>query len=329
MKTKVFISGSHDPRVNLALEEMLTRKCKDDEYILYLWQNDNTIVIGRNQNPHRECDLRKVEEDQVILVRRPSGGGAVFHDLGNLNFTFIAHERHYSQELNFQIILDALRDFDIEGYFSGRNDLLIEEKKFSGNAYSKRGNIRVHHGTLMLDVDLTRMADYLKVNPLKMKARGINSVKSRVVNLYELSPTMKVKSLMAALIKSFEKRLGQAGGAHVLEKEDLEDQDYTKKYFSWDWNIGKTPSYSLELEERFDWGLITILVDLRGGLIRGASIYTDSLMEEDFEGLAQRLVGKRLIKEDFESALKEGIRDSRLRDDLGKWLEEKGLYLTS
>lgn len=327
MKTKVFISGSHDPRVNLALEEMLTRNCREDEYILYLWQNDNTIVIGRNQNPHREVDLKKVEEDEVILVRRPSGGGAVFHDLGNLNFTFIAHEKNYNQDLNFRIILEALKDFGLEGYFSGRNDLLIDEKKFSGNAYSRRGPVRVHHGTLMLDVDIGRMADYLRVNPLKMKARGIGSVRSRVVNLYELVPGMKVKELMAALIRSFEKNLGQAGSAYMLDRQDLVDEDYSNKYFSWQWNIGETPKFTLEVERRFDWGLISILFDVKGGLIRGARIFTDSLLDEDFSSLAESFKGLELRKKELEEALTRGLKDKKVLDDMNKWLDEEGIYI--
>ena len=326
MRTKVYISDSHDPRVNLALEEMLTRSCQEDEYILYLWQNDHTIVVGRNQNPHREVDLKKVEEDGVTLVRRPSGGGAVFHDLGNLNFTFIAHERHYDQDLNFGIILDALRAFGLEGKFSGRNDLLIEEKKFSGNAYSMHRGIRVHHGTLMLDVDLTKMADYLKVNPLKMQAKGISSVRSRVVNLYDLAPEMTVDSLMEAIIDSFEKKLGGADVLVRLDKKDLVSEDYTDKYFTWQWNLGETPRFSLELEEKFDWGLISIFLDLNKGIIRKAGIYTDSLMDEDFSGLAEALEGMSLRREEVEPLIREKLKDSGLVEDLITWLNTKGIY---
>lgn len=326
MKTKVYVSDSHDPRTNLALEEMLTRSAKKDEYILYLWQNDHTIVVGRNQNPHREVDLKKVEEEGVTLVRRPSGGGAVFHDLGNLNFTFISHESHYDQEMNFQIILDALKDFGLEGEFSGRNDLLIEKKKFSGNAYSKQAGNRVHHGTLMLDVDLTKMANYLRVNPLKLQARGISSVRSRVVNLYELAPQMSVDSLMEAIIKSFEARLGQTGKTQIINDKDLPDEDFAKKYFTWQWNIGETPKFSLELEEKFDWGLISIFLDMNKGLIREANIYTDSLMDEDFLGLAKSLEGLALRRDEVEARIRKVLVNQELVEDLVTWLNEKGIY---
>jgi lipoate-protein ligase A len=325
MKTKTFLSSGHDPRVNLALEEMLTRQCEKEEYILYLWQNDNTIVIGRNQNPHRECDLKKIEEDGVVLVRRQSGGGAVFHDLGNLNYTFIAHEKNYSQQMNFQIILDALKPFGLEGNFSGRNDLLIGERKFSGNAYSIYKNIRVHHGTLLLDVDLSRMADYLTVHPLKMKAKGVTSVKSRVVNLYELAPDMKLEELIASIIASFENTLGRGAKAEILEESSLEEFDYADKYFSWQWNIGETPNFSLELEQRFDWGLISLFLDLNKGKIKRAKIFTDALVNEDFPGLALALEGMEFKKEVLENILSNKLNDKNIIRDLVEWLALKGI----
>lgn len=325
MKTKIFLSSSFDPRLNLAFEEMLTRQCEKDEYILYLWQNDNTIVIGRNQNPHRECDLKKIEEDGVILVRRQSGGGAVFHDLGNLNYTFIAHEKNYSQQMNFQIILDGLKAFGLEGNFSGRNDLLIEGRKFSGNAYSIYKNMRVHHGTLLLDVDLTRMANYLTVHPLKMKAKGVTSVKSRVVNLYELAPEMKLEELKTSLMASFEKTLGRAEKIEELEEAHLEGFDYADKYFSWEWNIGETPNFSLELEERFDWGLISIFLDLHRGRIKKAKIFTDALASEDFSGLASALEGGEFNRDSLEKILRNKLKDENIIQDMIEWLGLQGI----
>lgn len=325
MKTKVYISSSHDPRVNLALEEKLTQQCLEEEYILYLWQNDHTIVIGRNQNPHRECNLQKIEDDGVLLVRRQSGGGAVFHDLGNLNYTFIAHEKHYAPSLNFDIILDALRVFGLEGSFSGRNDLLIEGRKFSGNAYSRYKNIRVHHGTLMLDVDLSKMAGYLNVHPLKMKAKGITSVQSRVINLYELVPDMRVGALMEALRESFEKALGEAGQAYWLGAEDLEGFEEAKKYFSWEWNMGETPQFSLELEERFAWGLVSFFLDLHKGRIKRAQFFTDALIHEDFAGLAQALEGVAFTRKDLEKAFRDKLDDKKIADDLVEWLGSQGI----
>ncbi|HZK09610.1 MAG TPA: lipoate--protein ligase [Clostridia bacterium] len=325
MKTKVFISSVNDPRVNLALEEMLTQDCKEDEYIFYLWQNENTIVIGRNQNPHRECDLQKVEEDGVILVRRPSGGGAVFHDLGNLNFTFIAHEKKYSQQMNFEIVLDALKVFGLEGEFSGRNDLLIEDRKFSGNAYSHYKNTRVHHGTLMLEVDLTKMSRYLNVHPLKMKAKGVTSVRSRVINLYELAPQMKVEDLKEALIGSFEARLGRAEKIEQLDKASLRGYKHADKYFSWEWNIGETPNFSLELENKFDWGLISFFLDLNKGRIKRAKIFTDALVNEDFAGLGAALEGSEFNKKSMEKVLFSQLSDKKISKELIEWLSSQGI----
>lgn len=323
--TKIYLSRGHDPRVNLAYEEMLTKEAQEDDIILYLWQNDNTIVIGRNQNPHRECDLKRIEEDDVTLVRRLSGGGAVFHDLGNLNFTFIAHEKNYDQEKNFALVLDALKDFDLHGEFSGRNDLLLDGKKFSGNAFSRFHAMRVHHGTLMLDVDLTKMANYLTVHPLKMKAKGVTSVRSRVVNLYDLAPEMNVENLMESLMKSFEKIYGKADSVEVLSEDILEGKDYAQKYFTWEWNIGETPNFSVELEHRFDWGLIDLQMDLKGGKIDRAKFFTDALVDEDFQGLAEKLVGTPFTSEDIAKVFQEELKNQLISADLIEWIGSRGI----
>lgn len=325
MNPKIYLSRGHDPRVNLAYEEVLVKEAKEDEVILYLWQNQNTIVIGRNQNPHRECDLKKIEDDQVTLVRRLSGGGAVFHDLGNLNFTFIAHEKNYDQQKNFEIVLKALEDFGLHGEFSGRNDLLIEGKKFSGNAFSRHHNMRVHHGTLMLDVDLSKMANYLTVNPLKMQAKGVTSVKSRVVNLYELAPEMTLEKLTEALIKSFESYYGQASEVQILGEDLLQGKEDAKKYFSWEWNIGETPNFSVELEHRFDWGLVDLQLDLKGGKVHRAKLFTDALVNEDFDGLAQKLKGVPFTSVDLAKVLGRELQNEKISADLIEWLASRGI----
>ena len=325
MEPKIYISRGHDPRVNLAYEEVLTKEAEEDEVILYLWQNDNTIVIGRNQNPHRECDLKKIEEDRVTLVRRLSGGGAVFHDLGNLNFTFIAHEKNYDQNKNFQMVLDALKDFGLYGEFSGRNDLLLEGKKFSGNAFSRFHQMRVHHGTLMLDVDLTKMANYLTVHPLKMQAKGVTSVRSRVVNLYDLAPEMTVDNLMDALIKSFEKGYGRADQVETLSEDLLEGKDYAQKYFNWEWNIGETPNFSVQLEHRFDWGLIDLQLDLKAGKISKAKFFTDALVNEDFVKLAEKMVGISFSSEKIAKVFEEELESEKIATDLIEWIGTRGI----
>lgn len=181
---RIVVSEERDPYYNLALEEDLLRGVRPDEVILYLWQNEKTVVIGRNQNPYLECDVSQLTASGVHLARRISGGGAVYHDLGNLNFTFIYHESRKNLDKQLNVIkkaVEALGGVTVE--LSGRNDLTIQGQKFSGHAFYAEDGHEFHHGTLMVDVDLGQLENVLKPSKLKMQAKGITSVKSRVVNL--------------------------------------------------------------------------------------------------------------------------------------------------
>jgi lipoate-protein ligase A len=163
MKTKLVYSDSYNPFFNLSLEEHLFQNIKEDEVIFYLWQNAHTVVIGRNQNPYRECNLREFEADRGKLARRMSGGGAVYHDLGNLNFTFILPKREFNLIKQFEVIIKALKRIGITAYISGRNDLLVNEKKFSGNAFYHTDKTSLHHGTILIDVCPEKIQKYLNV----------------------------------------------------------------------------------------------------------------------------------------------------------------------
>ena len=188
--SRIFISNSHNPWFNLAVEDCIFRSMPTDQRVLFLWRNADTVVIGRAQNPWKECNTRRMEQDGVLLARRQSGGGAVFHDLGNTNFTFMAGKSEYNKEVSTEIVLNALKDIGIDGYANGRNDLVVGEgedmRKFSGSAYRETPDRGFHHGTLLLNADLSRLANYLNPDPKKLQAKGINSVRSRVTNLSEL-----------------------------------------------------------------------------------------------------------------------------------------------
>lgn len=203
-KTSYIESNTINPYYNLALEEDLFFKCAEDEMILYLWKNSNTAVIGKNQNAWRECNVTKIEKDDVVLVRRMSGGGAVFHDTGNLNFTFICHRKNYDVDRQLGVIIDALKPFGIYAKKTGRNDIQVNGKKFSGNAFYQRGERCYHHGTLMVDVDTERLSKYLTVSKAKLQSKGVESVKSRVTNLVELQP-ISIEELKNSIKKSYER----------------------------------------------------------------------------------------------------------------------------
>lgn len=183
-----------NPYENLAMEEYLTDALPVNSALMFLWQNRNCVVIGKNQNIYDECNLDLMKSDEVKPVRRKTGGGAVYHDLGNLNFSFITDKKHYSKESNNQIIINALKRLDINAEISGRNDLVIREQKFSGHAYLNKRNC-LHHGTLMVDVDKNKLAKYLNVSKEKLSGKHVSSVRSRVINLKEVNETLTVEEL--------------------------------------------------------------------------------------------------------------------------------------
>ncbi|MBO4410146.1 MAG: lipoate--protein ligase, partial [Spirochaetales bacterium] len=208
MKPAVYTTSCHDIHSNLAAEAFLMERSKADEYILYLWQNRPTVVIGRYQNPFMECDLARMESDGVKLSRRFSGGGAVYHDMGNLCFTFISPKESYDKDRNFRIVISALGALGVEACTSGRNDILAGGFKVSGNAFQIKGGKACHHGTLLVDCDMSRLPRYLTPDATKLEAHGVRSVASRVRNLKEIRPDITIGALEEQLVRSFSEECG-------------------------------------------------------------------------------------------------------------------------
>lgn len=278
----LIISEDTDPRRNLALEETLLRQVQPGQCILYLWQNQRTVVIGRNQHPTNECRVQALEADGGHLVRRLSGGGAVYHDLGNLNFTFLTHLADYDVEKQTQTILEAVRTLGIPAEKNGRNDLTADGGKFSGHAYYKSGDQCYHHGTLMLDVDLAPLERYLSVHPLKLQAKGVQSVRSRVVNLTQFRPDLTIPQLRQALADAF----GRVYGLPVepLTQEGLDQEQLAQSLSRFSdpaWIYGDTPPLDISQEAAFPWGLLRLDYSLADGVITQAALWSDGL-EADF-----------------------------------------------
>lgn len=315
-KFKVYISESLDPCFNLSVEEWLMESIGADETVLFLWQNENAIVIGRNQNPYKECDLAKLEADDVRLVRRLSGGGAVYHDLGNLNFTFVASDDYYDIESNMNIILNALSEFGIQGSFNGRNDLVAQERKFSGNAFVSENGKNCHHGTLLVNVDIEKLSVYLTVSSLKLKSKGIDSVKSRVINLREICDEISVENLKSALISSFNKFYKTESQKFVLNEKSLELSSIMKKYNSREWNYSESPEFSVVVEEKFDWGIAEVCMEVIDGIIKTCKIYTDAIFQEGFQELEKEFIGEHFDKENIISVLRGYPNNTKLMRNL-------------
>lgn len=292
-KLFVFKSDSYYPYHNQAIEEYLLNSVDSDSVILYLWQNNNTVFIGKNQNSMNECNLNQLHKDGGYLARRISGGGAVYHDLGNLNFTFVSSNENYDLDKQNEVILQCLRSLEIDAYKSGRNDLLIDGKKFSGHAYYKGKENSFHHGTLMIEVDQEKLKKYLNVSLLKLNSKNVKSVKSRVTNLIFYNESITVELLCDSLIESFGKVYNRE--PIILDENDF-DHDllsmYEEKYSSYNWKHLNEKEYDHQVEDRFDWGTVKLEYSLFNDKIEDLSIYTDSLDTELIDIIPIKMIGK-------------------------------------
>ncbi|MBD2779731.1 lipoate--protein ligase A [Xenorhabdus szentirmaii] len=296
---RLLLSDSHDPWFNLAVEECIFRQMPPNQRVLFLWRNASTVVVGRAQNPWKECNTRRMEMDGIKLARRSSGGGAVFHDLGNTCFTFMAGKPEYNKSVSTQIILDGLKKSGIQATASGRNDLVVSspegERKISGSAYRETKDRGFHHGTLLINADLNRLADYLNPDPKKLQAKGITSVRARVTNLSELLPDVTHEKICGGIIEAFFDYFNETVQAEVISPQILPDlpgfSDVFAKQSSWEWNFGQAPAFSHILDTRFRWGGVELHVDVEQGVINRCQIFTDSLEPAPFELLAEKLVG--------------------------------------
>ena len=300
----LYLGTSNDPHYNLAVEQHLMETVKEEQCILYLWQNQNTVVIGRNQNPWKECRTTLLEEEGGHLARRLSGGGAVFHDLGNLNFTFLIPESEYNLDRQLTVIQEAVRSLGIPAEKSGRNDILSEGRKFSGNAFFKHNGKAYHHGTLLFDVDMNKLGRYLNPSKAKLQSKGVDSVRSRVVNLKAIREDLTLEMLTEALVRSFSQVYG--GEPQILTEKDLdmaEVQRLAERNRSWDWNYGQRVPFSVECEERFPWGGVQVQLQVEHGTIHQAKIYSDAMDSFLAPYWEERLSGCKLDAKALEEAL--------------------------
>lgn len=325
------ISRETNPYHNIALEEYLLNHVQEGECILYLWQNRKTVVIGYNQNAWRECRVETLEADGGHVARRLSGGGAVFHDLGNLNFTFLARKKDYDVGRQSEVILRAVQSFGLPAVRNGRNDLTVDGRKFSGNAFYRTGDFCYHHGTILIRSDKAQMGRYLTVSKEKLQSKGVESVKSRVVNLEEYVPGLSVEQMETALLEAFgevykdaykdackdaykesgEESGGERAGGGVLKPEPLENgridsellQAGQKRFASWEWLYGRKIPFQYEAAGKYPWGEVQIQLEVSEGIIRRAVVWSDAL-DVEFPRYAEAvLTGVRYRKSNMERVL--------------------------
>jgi len=298
-----------DPRINLAFEEYVFNQMDKNESYFLLWQNDNAVIVGKHQNTIEEVNQEYIKANDIKVVRRLSGGGAVYHDLGNLNFTFIVNDKG-NQPFDFksftQPLVDALKSLGVDAEFNSRNDIAIDGKKFSGNSqYAKKGRI-LHHGTILFDSKLSTIQSALKVKKDKIESKGIKSVKSRVTNISEyLNHDYTLADFKKALLEFMfkDENLQEI----FLNEEDLAAIEKLKneKYDTWEWNYGRSPIYNLRKERKCDFGLITILLQVEKGIIKEISFFGDYFGNGDIQELEALFVGIKPNEEALITLLKE------------------------
>lgn len=290
---------SNDPRYNLAFEEYCFKNLSRDEDYVILWINGPAIIVGKNQNTVEEINGKYVEENNIKVVRRVTGGGAVYHDLGNLNFSIITNVNG-NRVIDFKKynipILKALEKLGVKCELSGRNDITIDGKKFSGIAQSIWKDRVLNHGTLLFDTKLDVLSKALNVKQDKIASKGVKSVKSRVTNIKPyIKEDIDMEKFRSLLLKYIFEMEGFTPEKYELSEEEKASIDklYREKYSTWEWNYGKSPKFNLNNYKRFSFGAIDIRLDVKGGMIQDCKIFGDFFGAEDVKDLEDKLKGKR------------------------------------
>jgi lipoate-protein ligase A len=313
---KTIINHSRNPRFNLALEEYVLKYLDTDEDFVLLWQNANSVIIGRNQNTVEEVNAEYVKKHDVSVVRRITGGGAVYHDLGNLNFSFVTNtlKDNLNNYIKFtEPVIKALNSLGVPAEFSGRNDIVVEGKKISGNAQSYYKNKMLHHGTILFDANLSMVADVLNVKQDKIASKGIKSNRARVTNI---KPYLKDEITMS----EFEDRLLK----YLLDTDDIKDHIYhlsksdldkindlmETRYNTWEWNYGQSPEFSIEKSGRYQGGKVEFHFNVKDGVISEMKIFGDFLGAKPLDELEELFINTKYD----ETSVKEVLKDEKIEE---------------
>lgn len=321
-KVKYLETGSRDPYYNLAFEEYVLTHRTSGEYLL-LWQNENTIVIGQNQNAEAEINRAFVEEHHITVVRRTTGGGAVYHDLGNLNYSFITDvgdAERMTMERFTKPMISALQGLDIQAEASGRNDILAEGRKVSGTAQRLVGNRILYHGCLLFDSNPAMVAGALNADPTKFQSKSSKSVRSRIGNIRDFLKKDMDLPVFWEYLKS-----ALSGGGEIeydcLSEEELAGVQALRdrKYATWEWNFGRSPKYNVTNKRKWDGGILEPKADVEQGHITNIVFYGDFMALEAMEPVTEALRGCAFRREDVAAVLER----FELRNFFGTITEEE------
>ena len=325
-KLLIYTSTSLDPYHNIATEKYLLETVEEGQCILYLWQNQNTVVIGRNQNAWAECRTSLLEQEGGFLARRLSGGGAVFHDAGNLNFTFLMRDEDYCLDKQLSVIQTACAAVGIQTERSGRNDLLANGQKFSGNAFYHSQGRAYHHGTLLVSTDMDNLSRYLTPSKAKLEAKGVASVRSRVTNLQSLCPPLTSQILGRHMEQAFAKVYRLTPAYISLDETALSRiNEDAIQLGSWQWLYGPRLPFSFQCEQRFSWGSIQLQLQVESGHIQTASVFSDAMEWELADIVSQALAGCRFARNAMCDALTTGLGDTEICRDICRMITQQDI----
>lgn len=307
---KYLVNNSNNPGYNLAFEEYCFRHLDLKEDYVILWINGPAIIVGKNQNTMEEINSEYVKENDIKVIRRVTGGGAVYHDLGNLNFSIITMSSG-AEKIDFKKynipIVKSLEKLGIENVeLSGRNDITVDGKKVSGIAQSVWRNRVLNHGTLLYDTELDVLSNALNVKQDKIESKGVKSVKSRVTNIKPyIKGDVDIYEFRDILLKSIFEMEGLTPEEHKLSQEDLDaiNKLYEEKYARWEWNYGESPKSNYQNYKRFPFGSIDIRFNVKNGLIRDCKIYGDFFGTQDVALLQERLDGVKYDRDEVRKSV--------------------------
>ena len=295
-----------DAYFNLAAEEYVFSQMAHGQEYLLLWQNQNAIVVGVHQNTCEEINSEFVEHNNVQVVRRLTGGGAVYHDMGNLNFSFVvdANGKGFNFRLLALPVIQTLNRLGVGAEFNGRNDLTIGGLKISGNAEMMKGNRLLHHGTLLFNSNLETLSAALKVKGDKIESKGIKSVRSRVTNIQDHLPNLTIDAFKEVLVQEIsrsDREIAEYGFTEADRAAIAKLRE--EKYSTWAWNYGRSPDYNIRKERRFSGGGLTLYMTVQKGLIQSFRIFGDFFGEGELSQIEQQLVGVEIREETLRVAL--------------------------
>ena len=320
-KLQFYISESLNPYINLAKEKFLFDTVDNESLILYLWQNQNTVVIGKNQNIFSECRTELLSKEGGAVARRLSGGGAVFHDTGNLNFTFICKSENLDIPKHMRVIQESCARAGIDTELSGRNDILSDGRKFSGNAFYNSKGTSYHHGTILISADKEKLTRYLTPPKAKLESKGVKSVRSRVINLSEINPSLSCEDMKSHLLTAFQNVYGLKP-TEIKAIDESQISALAEHYGSREFLYENSFRFDVVCEGRLSFGSVEIQMQIEKDTVSALRCYTDALDSELPQKLESALVSCQFAPSAIRDALKKALPDTQA-DELHTLLQEQ------